>query len=375
MHIALILVFLALRPCICSAPDGKVVFPSSLSKCFNTPCLALVLIETRADFMEKRMRMRSTWLRPYEQPDLAFVFVLGLLSKPNDLQAKYQEWESKEFGDMKTLNVSEDDVHVLDRKAHAMFSWGFELGIDGKMTEAAPRWSYLIKTDDDTVINTFQLRLFLLSPVMSPRKKRIYWGRSLTKKGWPTRMHLGMLYLISMDIAEAFHSMTYEQFESGLDPKWTLEDLRIAFFVSSIVPQEEWIDSLHCELHDFAPNPSVQRTEFEYAISNQTIVVHRVKSQEDFMAAFSTFLPIIEGMKADCSDIDDPKCQRWHISKKLGCYVAPGLDLTPKDAPLSVHVRHSILSLVAVCGLSASFMGGLIWLKNKYAEEPRSTRD
>jgi hypothetical protein len=365
MHLALILVLLTLLRAIVGSDDG--VTPSSLEKCFDkTPCLALILIESYPAFTDKRMRIRSTWLQPaYQQPDLAFVFVVGILKSPDALLSQYQEWEATTFGDVKTINIQEDDLHILDRKAHGMFSWASGAsGIDGEK-KAAPRWNYLIKTDDDTVINPFQLRLFLLSPILSPRRERIYWGRSLIKKGWPIRLHLGMMYLISMDIAQVLQSMTYNEFESQLDPQYTLEDLRMAMFISSIVTQEEWLDALHCQLHDYAPDPQVQHTEYQYPLSNQTIVAHRVKLHHEFIAAFSSLLPIIEAMRSDCTDINDQRCQRWHVSQDQGCIVPPGLDLSPKDPPIEIHLRNSIISLLTVFSLTAAFVGGLLWLKSK----------
>lgn len=118
------------------------------NKCQNNMTQVFVhsAATTQGKYFERRKATRETWGRDAKYHNLRVTFVLG---QPRDIQTQRQILsESERFGDILQFGFI-DDYHNLTLKAIAILGWASLNCLVG---------DYIVKTDDDIVVNTKRLR-------------------------------------------------------------------------------------------------------------------------------------------------------------------------------------------------------------------------
>ncbi|KAI6185775.1 Beta-1,3-galactosyltransferase 5 isoform X2 [Aphelenchoides besseyi] len=120
----------------------------------------LVLVISRPDGFYAREMIRRTWMNDLDKPsDYRVLFIVGHRGDP-DLNKLLDE-EQRQFGDVIRYSA-EDTYERLYVKVHAAFSW---------QQKFCPQARYLLKTDDDTVVDLGRMNYFVQTEFNALLKK------------------------------------------------------------------------------------------------------------------------------------------------------------------------------------------------------------
>ncbi|KAI6237931.1 Hexosyltransferase [Aphelenchoides besseyi] len=112
----------------------------------------LVLVISRPDGFYAREMIRRTWMNDVDKPsDYRVLFIVG--RREDSALNKLLDEEQRQFGDVIRYSA-EDKYELLHVKVHAAFSW---------QQKFCPQARYLLKTDDDTVVDLSRMNYFVQS--------------------------------------------------------------------------------------------------------------------------------------------------------------------------------------------------------------------
>eukprot|EP00798_Chlamydomonas_sp_ICE-L_P006844 gene6844-30822_t len=312
--------------------------------CLHPPCLAFVGLHSHAKFIRRRQQIRDSYQR-WKIPGLDFGFILAIPAQgvgPGLLtQSEKDSWQQEHLhhSDMVMLDLVEE----ADRQVHksfAFFAWAAAAWPDNS------GYRYMIKADDDLVVNPFQLSLQLhllameesstsppdgtqstsypheggttTSATTTPatalngsQTAGVYWGNKCKFGKWMNGAMYGISSKLSGKLALGIDSMSNQG---------TWEDINIGTYMLNLVPYHEWKESLTCQ---FTNIRAYQRLPF-FWYSSQMIGIHEAKSVREFNTAFQAMRPDIIAMQEDCKEMVDaqekgmfgadipPICRRWN---------------------------------------------------------------
>ncbi len=127
--------------------------------------LLLVMVQSAPGNKERRDLIRETWMNSYVKEKKKFMvkFVIGTFGL-NNYETSSLTSEQDKFNDLLFLTNLKDSYKNLTRKTLSMFEWA------NKNT----RYSYILKTDDDSFPKLDQIELELST--RSVDDKPLYWG-------------------------------------------------------------------------------------------------------------------------------------------------------------------------------------------------------
>ncbi len=144
----------------------------------NSSILVIVYVHSAPGNLKRRISIRETWAKQSLFTRMRLVFMLGVNSKNLKIQ-KLLELESNVYGDLVQENF-EDSYKNLTYKGIMSLKWIAEYCSEAK---------YVLKVDDDIIVNTFTLFRHLKSlqsHELTRNKKRtvmcLVWNRMLVQR-------------------------------------------------------------------------------------------------------------------------------------------------------------------------------------------------
>lgn len=210
--------------------DKKVANPhpfkyliNSTDICADRDIYVIAYVHTAPDHYKRRVVIRQTWgdASYYSDVKLRVVFVMGRTADDGGVQQAL-EFEAAQYGDI----VQEDFLDTyrnLTYKGVAALKW---------ISERCAHARYVLKTDDDIFVNTFNLlrhlrRLDRLEAQNSTRSTRglllclVWYSMTVMRDGkwkvskdeWPDDVYptycSGSAFVMSTDVAVALHGVSY----------------------------------------------------------------------------------------------------------------------------------------------------------------------
>ncbi|GAX79128.1 hypothetical protein CEUSTIGMA_g6568.t1 [Chlamydomonas eustigma] len=329
--------------------------PPRLTTCLTSApshgpaCLGLVTILSRIQASKRRDIIRATWLSRLPGPGLDFIFLMASSISPKRykehrpratsnsslLERRYRRAgvdllatataasrqaprsvsshfdvlqllrEYKRHGDLMLMNTSEDG----NLPKHMLHAWQWSVNM------SRGRYLFLVKAEDDDVINPYQLRLTLS---LLPRNRPVFWGRKLTYRhshaGCAGGKMGGALMVMSHTLAARMANLTQSEFRepvlacSRLGVCRTCGDDTESAYIHSIFADQHWINAGACQVYNDPKLSSFEKEKYsshtmwkcgpEY--SKETVAVHRVKKVEQQRIAYNGIRPFITAMSRDC---------------------------------------------------------------------------
>jgi len=287
-------------------------------------CLAIVGIPCPVNHVEARHRLRQTYQQPALTPSgIRYVFIItaprGLMTY--NRTALREEFEKHE--DMLLLSVKE---HIPGgfRKTFAFFEWA-------ETVAGASRSEFWVKTDMDTLLNPYALKLLLLK---LPRV-RTFWGRFVgtveeLSSGQNRGFFNGPLYLLSSDLVHSVVSQSsataFKSKYGELVDAWE-EDQRLSALVREILPIKHWRPAMSCEII-WEPEDKAWTTPFTAGkLSNCTIAQHHLKDPKEWREYFARMLPAMLAWRKAC----EPTGEGVHLEAHWGSDACHELSVRPAD--------------------------------------------
>ncbi|KAI8255738.1 putative beta-1,3-N-acetylgalactosaminyltransferase 2 [Colletotrichum sp. SAR 10_98] len=169
----------------------------------HAPWLAAV-ISTASD-VERRMLIRSTWMRLYEDVSFDGRFVV---SNPGPRWMEVVSRENNTFGDMIVLDhIQEDDVTANTIKTLEFYKW---------LVNKSPRYEFVSKMDTDLWLNARGFWDRFLQPRLSMNNEsgrlestinRTVIGELYYSKYWDLTFPHGAMYTVTWDMVELLSSL------------------------------------------------------------------------------------------------------------------------------------------------------------------------
>ncbi|KAI6237954.1 Beta-1,3-galactosyltransferase 1-like isoform X4 [Aphelenchoides besseyi] len=129
----------------------------------------LVLVISRPDGFYAREMIRRTWMNDVDKPsDYRVLFIVG--RREDSALNKLLDEEQQKFGDVIRYSA-EDKYELLHVKVHAAFSW---------QQKFCPQARYLLKTDDDTVVDLSRMDHYVqteFNPLLKEHPKSFICNR------------------------------------------------------------------------------------------------------------------------------------------------------------------------------------------------------
>ncbi|KAF5484624.1 hypothetical protein CGCS363_v014482 [Colletotrichum siamense] len=169
----------------------------------HAPWLAAV-ISTASD-VERRMLIRSTWMRLYEDVPFDGRFVV---SNPGPQWMEVVSRENNTFGDMIVLDhIQEDDVTANTIKTLEFYKW---------LVNKSPKYEFVSKMDTDLWLNARGFWDRFLQPRLSMNNEngrfestinRTVIGELYYSKYWDLTFPHGAMYTVTWDMVELLSSL------------------------------------------------------------------------------------------------------------------------------------------------------------------------
>ena len=184
--------------------------------CKGGKLLFIVYVHSSPKYLERRKIIRRTWGNPkYHDSIFKVLFVLGSVPGNDDLQQAITK-ESDRYGDILQEDFI-DSYRNLTHKGVAALKW---------INQFCSTPKYVLKTDDDTFVNTFIYIRYIKSLEKYGTDRNlilcaVWYGMTVLRVGkWSVSMEQyndtsfptycsGCAFTFSMDVARAIHRISY----------------------------------------------------------------------------------------------------------------------------------------------------------------------